>query len=48
LAEIALTIIQTNTNQWDIEIRSALDVVARKDTETSRINRDRLMEAELR
>src|SRR5215471_3133643 len=47
LAEIALTIIQTNTNQWDIEIRSALDVVAPEDTETSRINRDRFMQAEL-
>src|SRR5215475_6642958 len=48
LAEIALTIIQTNTDQGDIEIGSALDVVAREDTETSRINRDRLMQAELR
>src|SRR5215831_2704603 len=48
LAEIALTIIQSNTDQRDVEIRSALYVVTREDTEASRINRDRLMEAELR
>ena len=47
LAEIALAIKQADANQRDVQIGRALDVVAREHAQAARINRERLVQAEL-
>ena len=48
LAEVALAVKQTDSDQGNTEVGSALDVVARQDTESAGVNRDRLMQPEFR
>src|SRR4051812_5470029 len=48
LPEIALTVKQTDTDQWNIQVGSALDMVARKDAESAGVNRNRFMQPEFR
>src|ERR1700722_16052417 len=48
LPEISLTVEQADANQRDAKIRCALDVIARQNSESARIDRERLMQAKFR
>ena len=47
LAEIPLVVAQSDADQRDVEIGSALDVIARQDAQSAGIDRHRFVQAEL-
>ncbi len=47
LPEVALVVVEPDADERDAEIRCALDVIAGQDAEAARVDRQRLVEAEL-
>ncbi len=47
LPEVALVVVETDADQRNAEVGRALDVVAGEDAEAARVNRNRLVQAEL-